>query len=130
MGSPAFWRRLEGVGIVLIALHSFLIGLALLVMTRWVLDFAGWTGVDHLFFPRQSGAFHIVLALGYLIEYRRTGGISLLILAKATAVVFLLALSPAEASWSVKFSGVFDGAMLVGMVGVRLMLRRALEGNI
>ena len=126
MGSAALWRRLEGIGIVLIALHSFLIGVALLVATRWVLDFAGWTGIESLFFPRQSGAFHIVLALGYLIEHRRTGGISLLILAKATAVVFLLVLSPAVTSWSVKFSGVFDGLMLAGMVGVRLMLRRAL----
>jgi predicted acyltransferase len=66
MGSPNIWRRLEGVGVFLVALHSLAIGIMLVFATAWVLDFAGWDEVSHLFFPRQSGAFHIILAAGYV----------------------------------------------------------------
>ena len=84
MGNPGFWRKLENVGVILIALHSFLIGMMLIFTTTWVLDFAGWDEVSHPFFPRQSGAFHIILAVGYFWEYRSHGTIRLLLLAKAS----------------------------------------------
>jgi hypothetical protein len=119
-----FWRRLEGLGVFLVALHSFLIGVMLLFTTDWVLDFAGWTQVSHNFFPRQSGAFHIILALGYLWEYRAHQTIRLMLLAKTTAVVFLLIMSPWKEAWSVPFSGIFDGLMLVGMAVLHRMARR------
>jgi len=115
VGDRRIWRRLEAVGIVLVALHSFVIGVLLMFATNWVLDFAGWDQVSHTFFPRQSGAFHVILATGYLWEFMRLRRISLLLLAKAAAVVFLLVLSPWKEAWSVPFSGVLDGLMLVGM---------------
>lgn len=115
MDKIRFWRRLEHVGLVLVVLHSFLIGVLLLFATDWVLDFAGWDQVSHNFFPRQSGAFHVVLASGYLWEFYRLRRISLLLLAKTTAVVFLLVMSPWKEAWSVPFSGVMDGLMLGGM---------------
>ena len=124
MDSPTFWRRLEGVGVFLVALHSFAIGIMLIFTTAWVLQFAGWDEVSHLFFPRQSGAFHIVLAAGYLWEFRAHGTIRLMLLAKGTAVVFLLIMSPWKEAWSVPFSGVFDGLMLVGMAFVHRMANR------
>ena len=76
------------------------------------------------FFPRQSGAFHIILALGYLWEYRAHQTIRLMLLAKATAVVFLLIMSPWKEAWSVPFSGIFDGLMLVGMAWLHRMANR------
>ena len=118
------WRGLEKLGVVLVALHSYLIGLMLVFGTSWVLDFAGWYEVSHMFFPRQSGAFHLILATGYWVEYRRHGTIGLMLLAKSVAVVFLLIMSPWKEAWSVPFSGVFDGLMLVGMFGVHRMARR------
>ena len=124
MSSPTFWRRLEGVGVVLVALHSFAIGTMLIFSTAWVLQFAGWDEVSHLFFPRQSGAFHIILAAGYLWEFRAHGTIRLMLLAKGTAVVFLLIMSPWKEAWSVPFSGVFDGLMLVGMAFIHRMANR------
>lgn len=123
MGSPAFWRRLENVGVWLVFVHSFLIGIMLMFASAWVLDFAGWDQVDHLFFPRQSGAFHIVLAAGYLWEFARHRGISLMLMAKGAAVVFLLVLSPWQEAWSVQFSGLMDGVMLVGMALVHRLAR-------
>ena len=122
--NPRVWQRLENLGVFMIALHSFLIGLLLLFATRSVLDFAGWTEVSRLFFPRQSGAFHIIVAIGYFWEYRRLRTIRLLLLTKATAVVFLLVLSPWKEAWSVPFSAVLDGLMLAGMVLVHGKARR------
>jgi hypothetical protein len=57
MGSPNIWRRLEGVGVFLVALHSFAIGIMLIFATAWVLGFAGWDEVSHLFFPASRGPF-------------------------------------------------------------------------
>jgi len=127
MGSLQFWRKLEDVGVFLVALHSFLIGIMLVFTTQWVLDFAGFN-VPCTFFPRQSGAFHIILAAGYFLEYRAYQTIRLMLLAKATAVVFLLIMSPWKEAWSVPFSGVFDGLMLVGMALIHRMAKRDAGG--
>ena len=124
MGNVNFWRRLEEVGVFLVALHSFAIGFMLIFTTAWVLQFAGWDEVSHLFFPRQSGAFHIILAAGYFWEFRAHQTIKLMLLAKGTAVVFLLVMSPWKEAWSVQFSGIFDGLMLVGMAFIHRMARR------
>jgi hypothetical protein len=120
-------KRLESLGVFLIALHSLLIGLMLIFATEWVLGFAGWAHIDHLFFPRQSGAFHIILAVGYVWEYRSHGTIGLILMAKATAVIFLLIMSPWKEAWSVPFSGVFDGLMLAGMAAVHGMVRKSAQ---
>ena len=118
------WKGLERLGVFLVALHSFLIGVMLIFTTSWVLDFAGWSEVSHLFFPRQSGAFHIILAAGYWWEFQRHRTIGLMLMAKSVAVVFLLIMSPWKEAWSVPFSGVFDGLMLVGMFFVHWMASR------
>jgi hypothetical protein len=47
-----------------------------------------------------------------------------MLLAKATAVVFLLIMSPWKEAWSVPFSGVFDGLMLVGMAFLHWLARK------
>jgi hypothetical protein len=110
------WDRLEAVAVVLVALHSYTVGAMLLFFPAWTLDFAGWGQVDSLFFPRQSGAFHVVVASGYLLEFFHHRGIMLLLAAKSTAVIFLIALNPWATAWSIPFSGIFDGLMLVGMI--------------
>ncbi len=98
--------------IILIALHSIIVGVMLLFFAEWAIDFAGWSGAEPIFFIWQAGAFHFVLAAGYLVEYSRTKTISLLLIAKTTAFVFLIGGSLlAETPWSVWFSGVADGAM-------------------
>jgi len=109
------WQRLEAVGVALVVLHSLLVGILLIFLTGWTLEFAGFNNSVNFFFPRQSGAFHIVIAIGYALEYRRSRGITLILLAKFTAVVFLLMLSSWNEAWSVPFSGITDGLMLVGM---------------
>ena len=103
--------RLERWLIVLIALHSFGIGIALLWAPSWGFEIGGWSEVKPLFFARQSGAFHIVVATGYLIEYFRYRGVLLLLAAKAIATVFLLGATITGEPWVVPFSGLADAAM-------------------
>ena len=95
----------------LVVAHSVAVGLGLLLLPDLATRFAGFGPVTPPFFAHQAGVFHLVLALGYLLEHRR-GTVTLLVTAKTTAFVFLtvswLAGTPA---WAVPLSGLADGAM-------------------
>ena len=111
--------------IILISLHSFIVGMMLLFAADWAVRFAGWAGADPIFFIWQAGAFHFVLAAGYLVEYSRTRTISLLLIAKTTAFVFLIGGSLlVETPWSVWFSGFADGAMALTAFLVHRAVKR------
>lgn len=84
-------RMLERWIVVLIAIHSAGVGLLLLLAPGWSAEFGGWDGISSLFFTRQAGVFHIVVAIGYLLEYVRSGGVTFLVVTKSVAVVFLTA---------------------------------------
>jgi 4-hydroxybenzoate polyprenyltransferase len=104
--------RLERWLVVLVVLHSAAVGVVLLGFPSWAAVFGGWGRGTTLFFTRQGGAFHLVVAFAYLWEYRRLGGVTVLVVAKATAVVFLFgAFALGESAWAVPLSGAADGAM-------------------
>jgi hypothetical protein len=97
---------------VLVAIHSTVVGLFLLLATSWGASFGGWGPVFPLFFARQAGVFHFVVAAGYVIEYFRYGGVSLLLTAKATAVTFLLAMTLVDGGpWALPASAAADAMM-------------------
>jgi hypothetical protein len=105
---PAIERGL----VFAIAAHSYAVGLALIFATDLVVRFGGWDAVMPRFFARQGGAFHLVVATGYLLEYAHHRGVSLMIFTKALAVVFLVAMAIVEpGAWSVPFSAAADGMM-------------------
>jgi hypothetical protein len=102
----------EKILLFLIVLHSVVVGIMLMFFAEWAVGFAGWSGADPIFFIWQAGAFHFVLAAGYVVEYRQWGSIDLLLIAKTTAFVFLIGASLLAATpWSVWFSGIADGGM-------------------
>ncbi len=106
------WPVLERWLVWLIAAHSVAIGGMLLVAPAWAVRFAGWEGAEPLFFLRQAGVFHLVVASGYVLEYRRSGTVTLLAVTKGMACTFLLASALlTDTAWSVLFSGITDGAM-------------------
>jgi hypothetical protein len=114
----------ERILIILISLHSFAVGVMLMFFADWAVRFAGWAGADPVFFIWQAGAFHFVLATGYLVEYFRWRSITLLMIAKTIAFVFLLGGSLlAEPPWSVWFSGLADGSMAL----VAFLVHRAVR---
>lgn len=112
--------------VVVIALHSLAVGLFLVFATRWGLAFGGWGEVSMLFFPRQAGVFHFVVAAGYLIEYFRYRGLLLMLTAKTMAVLFLLdATFRYGGPWVVPVSGLGDAVMLALVAWMYRRNRRA-----
>lgn len=118
--APATLAALERALVVLIALHSIGVGLVLTFATDWGSRFGGFPSPVPLFFPRQAGAFHFVVAAIYLVEYFRYRGTFLLVMTKAIAVAFLFLTSALDsAPWVVPLSGVGDGLMAAAVVLVR-----------
>ena len=115
--------------VVLIALHSFVVGLFLVLVPEWGARFGGFGAVSPLFFARQAGAFHFVAATAYLVEYFRYRGVLLLVITKSVAVVFLLMTSVLDTvPWVVPLSGVADGFMALAVVLLRRARGRELAG--
>lgn len=105
-------RRVEPWLVGAIVLHSVGVGVCLVFAPAWSAAFGGWGAASPLFFPRQAGAFHFVVAFGYWRELRRWRSVGLLVATKALATVFLLgAWALGEAAWAVPFSGLADAAM-------------------
>ncbi len=106
------WPLLERWLMVLVALHSYSVAFFLLFLTEWGARFGGFGAVSPLFFARQAGIFHFVVATGYLVEHFRYRGVVLALMAKATAVVFLVAAALLGVdAWSVPFSAAADCLM-------------------
>jgi hypothetical protein len=106
------WERLEIWVVALVIAHSVGVGLMLTFAPGWSTRFAGWPDVEPLFFPRQAGVFHFVVAFAYGYELLRVRGVTILVLTKAVACIFLVAATLfGESAWSVPFSGVADGMM-------------------
>jgi hypothetical protein len=106
-------NRLLGPFVWLVALHSYAVGLGLLLAPDLAVTIGGFPEQKTLFFMHQGGVFHIVVATGYLLEYRRARTVALMIFAKSVATVFLglsWLLMPG-APWLVGFSALTDGAM-------------------
>ena len=120
----SFWQGVETWLIVLIAVHSYAVGFFLLFLTKWGASFGGWGEVMPLFFARQAGIFHVVVATGYLHEYFRYRGVGLLLTAKILAVLFLgsMMMLDEAAPWAIPLSALGDG--LMGLV-VYLVHRKA-----
>jgi len=105
-------RRVERWLVALIVLHSAIVGAMLVFDAGWATRFAGWPHVAPLFFPRQAGAFHFVVAFAYAYEYLRLRGVTILVFTKSVAFLFLVgAWVLGEGAWSVPFSGLSDGLM-------------------
>ena len=105
-------ERHERLLIAFVALHSAVVGLLLILAPGLAAQLGGWERIDPAFFGRQAGAFHIVLAIGYLVEFARHRSISLILIAKTFAFAFLMVhavLDPLP--WAVPTSGVLDGLM-------------------
>jgi hypothetical protein len=110
--TPERAKRSEDVLVLLVALHTFAIGVALLVVPEWALRVGGWQSIPPLFFPRQAAVFHFVVGFGYLWELRQHRSIALLLFAKSAALVFLVTAALVwPAPWFVPFAGVADGLM-------------------
>ncbi|MEW6338571.1 MAG: hypothetical protein ACOY3Y_08220 [Acidobacteriota bacterium] len=119
-------ERLARTYVWLVALHTLAVGCALFLVPDWALRFGGWQVIPSPFFPRQAGIFHFILGIAYLGEMTRHRDVSLMVMAKTFAVVFLLGAWFADGvPWFVPLAGVGDGAMAAGALVARPWLRSA-----
>lgn len=106
------WPAIERLYVALVALHSLAIGVVLLFLTEWGLAFGGFHDVRPLFFPRQAGAFHLVVAAAYLYDYQVHGRVTVMVMTKCLAVLFLCGVSAlTPVPWLVPLSALGDGLM-------------------
>jgi hypothetical protein len=129
LSTPERLERLERALVVLIVLHSIVVGLFLTFATQWGARFGGFPDPVPLFFPRQAGAFHFVVAGVYLVEYFVYRGVLMLVMTKSIAVVFLgIVTLLCPVPWVVPLSGVGDALMGLLVVEVRRRRRLPLAG--
>ncbi|MGF1509786.1 MAG: hypothetical protein ACFB9M_09840 [Myxococcota bacterium] len=83
-------RRLRDWVVVLVVLHSYGVMFMLLFLPQTTLALGGFASTESVFFVRQGGVFHGVVATGYLMEFRRFQTTQLAIFAKVVATTFLM----------------------------------------
>ena len=76
--------------LALVALHSVVLGLVMLIWPLDVLSFIGWDFQESRFYPAQSGLFLIILGLIYAAAIRQRAYVGIVVLSKACAVIFLV----------------------------------------
>jgi hypothetical protein len=84
-------RRLQSLIIAAVALHSLVLGTAMLARPAQTLQLAGWQYEGPSFFPAQSGLFLLILGGAYLAAIWHHSFAWFLVASKAAAVAFLLA---------------------------------------
>lgn len=120
-------KRLEICLISLIALHSALLGVGMLIWPDWTLRFFGWEHDGSMFFPAQSGIFLLLFAAAYLSGIWHEKLVWLIVVSKSTAVVFLTSqyfLHGPTAATTLLLAAILDGLMGAAVVVIMLIRRR------
>lgn len=63
----ADYIKLTKIFLYLIALHSFVVALALMLSPSWLMEQFGYSSINEPFFKVQAGVFHIVMVVAYML---------------------------------------------------------------
>lgn len=115
--NPGMPRRLLPGLIVVVGLHSGLLGVLMLAAPETMLRLSGFPEPSSLFFAAQAGVFLLILGICYLLALRTPAFLVTILLSKACAVPFLLVqlvfFSAPPIVWAAL---VIDGAMLAATI--------------
>jgi hypothetical protein len=106
--------------LALIAIHSFLVGLGLIVRPGMLMEFLGFGACYERFFPTQGGVFHVAMAIAYAmaaVDVRKCRCLvffSIIVKTIATIYLFVYYLI-VNSMWIVLASGIVDGVMAVAI---------------
>ena len=75
--------------VLLVGLHSVVLGLLLLFLPLWTLGLMGFGDPGPPFFPSQAGIFLLILGVCYLLALREPALVRVIVVSKAFAVAFL-----------------------------------------
>jgi hypothetical protein len=115
----------------LIAVHSFIVGLVLIILPGESLSFFGFHVIEK-FFSTQGGVFHIVMSIAYVLAAENLGKSDLVIYfsisAKFIATIFLFSYFLFKnIIWVVAFSGAGD--LIMGILLLILFINYKKELN-
>lgn len=120
-------RRIEITVILLITLHSLILGVAMLFQPVRTLELFGWDYQGAMFFPSQTGVFLLLFAGAYFSAIWHREFIWFIVASKSTAVVFLVSqhflLAP-NAPRTVLVAAVLDGLMGASVLAIFLWQSR------
>ena len=110
------YLKLLKIFLILVAIHSFCVGLGLILIPLDYFDLFGFHEYSGNFFKIQAGVFHIVMCGAYVSAARDPVGnqvmIRFSIFAKMIATVFLISYALIiDMVWMVLASGIFDFVM-------------------
>lgn len=113
----------------LVALHSFCVGIGLILMPSAWITYFGFREIHEPFFRVQGGVFHIVMCVAYVYAARRLKQcvylVDFSIIAKFMATVFLFSYYLfAAGAWMILASGVGDLLMAIVLLYLSRPLRR------
>lgn len=100
----------------LVAIHSFLVGISLIITPSNIFEYLGYSFCTERFFPTQGGVFHIVMAIGYAMGAIKSATsdelIIFSIIVKFSATLFLIIYFLfVKQTWVILFSGIIDCIM-------------------
>lgn len=113
----------------LIAFHSFVVGLALIIIPPDLMKHFGYNLINERFFSLQGGVFHIVMSVCYFLAALKLekfkGLIILSITAKFIATVFLITyFIIGDQILVVLFSGIVDCIMGIAILFAYLSYKK------
>lgn len=119
------YTKLLSVFLWLVALHSMMVGIGLILLPASLIEFSGFAKCTERFFPSQGGVFHIAMAVGYAIAAYNIKRFECLvifsIIVKFIATLFLLIYFVFVSSiWLVGFSCISD--FIMGLIILWLLI--------
>lgn len=120
---------------LLVAIHSFMVGLSLILLPGELIALFGFNKIEKNFFQCQGGVFHIVMCIAYIgaafHPVKNFQFIQMSILAKLIATIFLISyfLFVNQIS-TVLLSGLADFAMGILLIWIAKFLRSAYPDEI
>ena len=120
-------HRLNQIFIILVALHSLILGSAMLFWPLTTMKFFGWEYEGPVFYPAQTGVFLVLLAGAYLAGLWYRPFAWFLVITKAVAVVFLLTefyIVENDPPRTLLVAAFFDGLMGITVGGALFQSRK------
>lgn len=116
MNNLTDWSKYLSIFLWLVTIHSFFVGVGLILLPDSFLDFFGYNECTERFFPSQGGVFHIAMAVGYAMAAYNLKRYECLIIfsivVKFMATIFLFTYFIFVSSiWLVLLSGISDFLM-------------------
>ena len=119
--------------LLLIAIHSFLVGIGLITRPAMLMKLFGFGPCYERFFPTQGGVFHVAMAIGYAMaalnvdKYRYLIYFSIIVKSLATIYLFIY-YSVLNSLCIILASGIGDGLMALAIFLSLLFYVRS-DGN-